>query len=249
MLDEDLHATRLLAELERAMKNADLVVRGLAAQPGKRPMAVVSHRQAPKKSDEGCYGFDLALIVKGSVRDQLALEIAKFVQVKQLPTPGTGQLFGDDWSINLVQLEKILAVSSSAGYWLLDGGGSVLAVPAKLISAIAVGRNARDLHWRCPATRRARWRSRGRNSTSVFWWGSGSGIAIRRTCESRAGRMISSGRDSLLRSRFAGIRSNSSSARPFFAGDVFFGDARLHALGRYRGRFNRTMHAVPMQTL
>lgn len=142
-LDEDLHTSRLLAELERAMKNADLAVRGLAARPGKGPMAVVSHRQAPKKPDEARYGFDLALIVKGSVRDQFALEIAEFVQVKKLRRPGTGQKFGDDWSIDLVQLEKIQAASASAGYWLIDSAGKLLAVPAKLISAIAAGRNQR----------------------------------------------------------------------------------------------------------
>jgi hypothetical protein len=142
-LDEDLHTSHLLAELERAMKNADLAVRGLAARSGKGPLAVVSHRQAPKRPDEARYGFDLALIVKGSVPDQFALETAEFVQVKKLRRRGTGQPFGEDWSIDLVQLDKILAVSASAAYWLLDGGGKVLAVPGKLISAIASGRNQR----------------------------------------------------------------------------------------------------------
>lgn len=122
-LDEEIHTGRLLAELERAMRKADLGVRGFAARSGKRPLAVVSHRQAPKRPDEAIFGFDLALIVKGSIPQQFILETAEFIQVKKLRRPGAAQPFGSDWSIDLVQLGKILNSSATSAYWLFDGSG------------------------------------------------------------------------------------------------------------------------------
>jgi len=142
-LDEDIHTSRLLDELARALKSANLDIRGLARSPSTTPLVSLESRQAPKRSEEPKYGLDLALIMSCSIPEKIAFDLAELIQVKKLRRRKDLGSFSESWSIDTRQLEKLVSISASSAYWLFDERGNVLVVPSKLLWGIAGARSHR----------------------------------------------------------------------------------------------------------
>jgi hypothetical protein len=82
-------------------------------------------------------------MVNCAIPGKVVLQFCELVQVKKLrrrPGPGT---FSDSWSIDAVQLERLLSSSVSSAYWLFDEHGVVLTVPAKLLWGVGSARPLR----------------------------------------------------------------------------------------------------------
>jgi hypothetical protein len=119
------------------------IVRELSAVPARTRLAGVAgphlrvgHRTVTKK-EERTSGADIGVVVDVHVPGRLRLRTGDLIQVKKSTalTPGRAGR-EDSWTIKRRQLHDLLEHSASAVYWLIQGTGDLLVVPAKFLAAI-----------------------------------------------------------------------------------------------------------------
>lgn len=88
------------------------------------------------RAEEDTVGADLVIVVRAIARGWIDGEWASFVQAKK----DRGRTKDPSWTLELVQLRRLLAVDESAVYWLFDRTAVVHVVPAKLLDAIVRAR-------------------------------------------------------------------------------------------------------------
>jgi len=110
------------------------------------PQVQMASRQVPKK-EEATNGADVGVVIDVHAAGHLRTRIADLVQVKKthalIPSRRTDK---SAWTVDRDQLRKLLSHSATAVYWLIEGDGSILVVPAKYLAGIAAATERQSPH-------------------------------------------------------------------------------------------------------
>lgn len=141
VVHEDAHTATLLNEMAFAFRSTDMRLAALHKGSQPRPALRVARRQMGQQ-EENVIGCDVAFVVDVHVASVLELAWAEFVQVKKPEHIDDGK-FVDRWRIDLPQLDKLLAMSATACYWLIGAAGEVFVIPARFIDGTRRGKKAK----------------------------------------------------------------------------------------------------------
>jgi hypothetical protein len=107
------------------------------------PRLKLAQREISKNQEEHIYGCDLAFLVKAQAPGVYLMEWTDLVQVKKsvaMSKADATALTPDSWTIDIVQLGKIIKYSATAVYFLFCAQGGVLVVPAKYLMGFVDGK-------------------------------------------------------------------------------------------------------------